>query len=920
MNENANSDHSEINAKPWIVKMLDKIKKYIRRRPVLKYGMIGLGMILCVALVILFHLTVFGDDSSEGKGPIKDPQAQDNGNESSRDNRSSLRNIEPFKIPEEKDCKNLHPSNDKSVIVTEITPFTSFNTFSEIYARKIEVTKKCPDNLCGRCSDCSFVNDQQLYDRLIEAAKSPDTKVVLYDTIKPLEEFMDGPKDVFSNLSEEYIKYLSKQIMMNQVLYIGFTFSAPAEFINVNIPMVCSIFVEGKSECHAHRFRLRNSHTPKKKDYAERIENLVVYRGINLQSTLKDIILSICTLQPNTSTEIDLTLILPEDTDIYTVDPIIERRASEQFKKHLEYTDIQYVDAEYLVERKEGDELKFDRIEKHKLAHLFTLFGEKKKKIKPNKVFGVLAPVLNKTFTNAIDTIMDVTRKMLQVKDISKIVKDAYYMYDSVHALSALSSICRWEYAIRPLVLELSVLDGCVYLQSNGITIMDVGPIESVLQALLPVTEPLLGLSSDCYTFIGELVTCLEASMFLNDNHLVATLIKHNLAIKASLKVTRAEKDIFSKEYVFEYEYDLEKALQEETKDPWLYSFLKSLLYCRYPKNMDIKPEGYLEEQRTIRNLLGGKEEKDVLDTLYSYLADNPNQRVGYGLLILNETLFLDLIHVRNDVRIRDSYIFQHKFLTKVLRKALDESNFAYGYFQDKYMYGWITKYVAYDKVQKTLNRTIMNPPFFIHSRLYIFVRAILSTLNANLIDKYNMNITQPKIEETFFEWMSSLGRFSTVSLHHPFIYLVLDYKKGTDLVIKIRVKEKKDEKSSEIKIEIGSFEETAILEYVEVPKEKEDDKLDQALRKILGMIVKLEPGNSDSYVTIYLRSFAIASQASIEAVLGEDKDNSITAKFNIDKTQENAKNLVEQTGDLRKAKIPVTINGNISMLFAIIE
>lgn len=969
------SDQIRESSSSWLVEQINRIKQYIKKRPILKYGLIGAGGVACCGVFVVGYVYVQKKKTkTEFDGVVQE---------------FSLKRIDPGVAKEVKDAdvvelmpeigivkkmfKNLGMSeiqsakrkesldlkkifsgviNNGKMITTTITPEMAYEDFDDIYTYKIYKNEVCKDILCGRCSACQWTNrgNIELYKLLVEAAEVLEEPVVLYDSVTPLVPMFKNSVEVYSNIEEVFMQALCKMMMVDDILFMRFSFTSLSNRNIEAIPMICTIFIERKNECFGYRFRLRNTIIPDFIYIEDLFKKLFKYSGYNLPTIVKTLATSISTLPKDKTLSIGFTFQPNERKDVfYSADPISVRRKSEMLS-YLNSMESPVNNAIFVIlVQQDQKEITLETITKYRCINFISQFGVEKKNIEFANILATLRTDPLKYAASALDTFRNWLGQVLRNKDKIKKNEEVGYVSETAHALTVFSSISAWDYMKdQQISIFLQVANGDIeYICVNGVKVSIIPDSEDIFEYFSFMRTGLAFSNSALGSFISKAMFHLKRAYMQKDKgmSIILTIEKEKAAGK--IIVTGHENSKEEEEsFGFLLPKSIYSALKVEKKDRWLFSLLKALVFSQYSISqswlsvnsvekelvfgnfiLPIKNNDKKEDKKDKNNKKEEEEEKlDILDDVYARINNKENDEISYSLFILNDTIIVKLFErtdKKDGKKEKDKlYIHVDSILAEGLSAVLG-GTFSYGTIKKKDFYGLIIQDLDFKKKLDNYDNIILVNPDFFYSRAYIMGRGIMNVLQNRTIGTLEMKEQSHEYAETFTSWLSSLGQFSSISLSHPFLYYIMDFKKGMKIDFKIQMIKKKVKSPAKttctIEVSSGKFKEEITLHYVELPKEPTENKVELSLRHLFAKILNLSPPPDDSSITISLVSLPISS--SIEIVI---KTTQYTTKHELivdyDATKEIVEQLIKETEDLYKSSIPIVINGNISIPLAVVK
>ncbi|KAI5189674.1 hypothetical protein NEMIN01_0627 [Nematocida minor] len=967
----------------FIAERIIQFKRYVRGKKVLKYSLFALGTFASVAIIVMYYIYYAMDPSvSEDKEFAKDSQmahkekgkkkastaritadsserredahtAEEPSNALSNKNSSLAPEADPLVVKKDEKTFYSAAKSDPKILATEIGKETTVEEIASVYSNSILAKDKmCNDNLCGRCRGCMFYDDLELYDQLVSAAKVyPST--VLYDTTGALTDFVDEIDNLYSNLCEDYMKHLAEELANNRILHIHLRFTSPSNQISNKAPLVCSIFTEGVDGCTAHRFRLQNILKVNSRTFMEIFESSFKYKGYNLRASLKEICRSIGSLKSGESTEATFTMShagivdassLPSDGKIRKV-PV--KLTSEQEKCLKKLKEVEYCIEYYDMNKKK----QVETVEKYKFAHVVSLFGEPKKSVKKSDLFIAFSPTPSRELEGFFDGAIGFFRNLVQLPDREKKDRNEnkYYGSEEVYGVSLLSSISSWKYGKTPIHIKVVAKEEMIEsVKICGTTVKRPCTIEEALNVFSLFDQAVILSNTASAEFVQtakDMLTLLNYKK--NKDSVVINIQQNGKSIAGEILMRDSRKNlVHERQYLFSLPSCLEKALSTNTKEPWLCTFMQAFAFAV----CESKPStsNSLKEVITQKHFLGSataqsadktvsEDSLDALDELYRYLSDKNGKAVKYVILLVGDSLFLKLSR-ENELQIDTTYYsYKNKDIVASLRGAF-KSNLAFGIFNKKDLVAWSGVKVAYNLYRESLDSVSWNVVDYAYYRLYLAARPLFNIIKRGNLMDVKLSSESASLEENFFERLTSLGRFSTVSLCHPILPIILDSKKGTSLNFQIEMVEKNikasaGETSCKIDIKCGTFKETVELDFVELGKTTDStNKEEAAIRQIFTRILNLPKVSKDSetdpkvFMDVHLETLP---HSPFLRVVVREKQTTPNEKatlnpiykinLNLDKVKETAKSMVKEAGDITNADLPVLTNGNIGVLLALL-
>ncbi|KFG26469.1 uncharacterized protein NESG_00615 [Nematocida ausubeli] len=953
-------DQRDEQRRSFISERLIRFKRYIRGRKLLKYLFFALGTFLSVAMIVIYYIYYMmgssagdGQDAENERPPIE--MAEEKGTDINMHMASSdgTDALVPYVEGQPLNTFHSYAAQTPSIVVTEITEETAVGDLERIYPERIYTAgKTCNDNLCGRCTDCAFYEDRELYTKMKNAVKLYKT-TTLYDTTEKLTEFVDGINKMHSNFDEKYMQFLAKEISNDRIVWITLRLTAPSNYMSNKAPLVCSIFAEGIEYCSVHRFRLQVVSKNPGSGYMELLEPYFKYKGYSLRSSLKNLCKQVLALKSGETAEVSFSMVLPNHISLSKVSAAEQSESiCSAHEKNMQLLE-RAVCSDYTIESiDKSGKTTVESIQKYKLAHFVSLFGYKKKSVKKDNILIAFSATPNRTLEGIFDDAMKYLRRLVKVSKVekNKIEEGKYYGSEEVYGISLLSSICGWTYKKGPVSIKIAARDGMIEkVSACGMTIHSPCTVEEALQ-LTPIFDQVVALSN---TGSAEFVQTArdtleileykkpgcraEIEMDLNKNTLFGYIRVYNpLGDLES-----------SKMYEFALLDALCKALEDDTKEPWLSTFMQSLAFAACIK----KPENSsaMNEVITVGEFLGAPEPLskkvhtrksaedtwDALDVLYSYLADKKTGPVNYVCLLVGESIFLKLSIVKEidgeKVIYTTLYSYKKKNLVEKIRDAL-KSNVSFGIFNKKDLVAWSGINVAYNVYKSKIENIALNIVDYAYYRIYFSARPILNAIKRDNLAEIKPNTDSPKMEEEFFAWLAGFTRFSTVSIDHPILPMIMECGSGHSLSFTVELTEKKikskaSETSCKVNIRSGTFEETVELDYAELGTSSGTvSDNEKALRLLFARVLNLPTVKEDPEAFLHIHIETLPHYPTMYIHVREHGEGSQAVynpkeKIEIDlaELKKNAKTFISEAGDAFLVENPQLItNGNMAILLAI--
>ncbi|KAI5165509.1 hypothetical protein NEIRO02_0443 [Nematocida sp. AWRm79] len=961
------NDQQHEQRRSFISEQLVRFKRYVRGRKLLKYALFAIGTIASVVMIVLYYIYyMMGPLDRKGSDlpPSNEPDEMKANSAQKRAlpesilaemNVKGVSDVEPGSG--ELECSNfhLHAKNNLSTIITEITEKIMIEDLLNVYKQSIYTpSKTCNDNLCGRCSDCSFYEDESLYNKLLNSVKTYPQSF-MYDTTEKMTECIDGIKTLYSNFDEKYMQFLAEEIANDRILFITLRITSPNTCVSKKVPFVCSIFAEGLNSCTAHRFRLQIVTQSEKQEYIEKLEEYFKYMGYSLRASLKEACRSICGLKRGESVEFLFSIAAPSHINISNLSSKNQNMTTCESqmvsRKLLKGARTSIYTINYCNTNKQECA---EAIGKYKLAHFFSLFGTPKKRIQKDELLVAFSATPNRSVERFYDSALKYFRELIRLpgREKKNPNQGKYYGSEEVYGLSFLSSLCSWNYNKRPISIRIVAKNNTIEsFSACGTTLYAPCTVKEAL-ILAPIFDQFVIFSNTASSeFIQTARNCLQTLEYKKpDSAIVIDIEQENAHISGYIRVYNPENQLeFTSVYEFDMLVGINAALEKDTKEPWLCTFMQSFAFT----TCSLKPEASsaLDEIVTERKFLGTckpellkdpmhikecpKESQDVLDVLYEHLSDSKLGAVKCSSLLIGESLFLKLAVEKEEAGKKEVhttfYNYKNKNLVDNIRKAL-KSNVFFGIFNKKDLVAWRGVSVAHNKYVDTIENASINVVDYLYYRLYFLSRPILNTIKRDNLMEIALNTDSHKIEDSFFEWLSGFERFKTLSISHPIVFMLMECTTGHSLSFNIemlekKVKSKAEETTCKISIQCGAFKETLDLDYIELGKESPAASVNEkSLRLILAQILNLPSIKEDStaFLNILVETFPHYPIARVlvkeygaytsDTYLGVKK-----FKINIQELKENAKIFAKETGDVFSVQtVPKIINGNIGILLAI--
>ncbi|KAI5172043.1 hypothetical protein NEFER03_1288 [Nematocida sp. LUAm3] len=995
--ESSNADQlTDNHERSWIGQRIVNIKQYIKKRRVLKYSLYALGGVTCTIIMLGLYLGTLPGETDEDTE--EDAYLQEIGNELGLQDLTDMdllgtafiameKKMESISEPmiEEVLGEDVHKEElveimkkEKNIVITEIAPNMQKKDFENIYYDKLlQNSAECGRNdadgklvICGRCEKCSWVQDSTaLFVNLSETAKNVKTPVFLYDTTSLLTPIFKDAKEVFCNINAGLIKYLIEMLMKDEVLFMDLQFTSITNTPTANIPLVCSLFVEGKTTCFAHRFRMRNTILPGSLAIDEMFSGQYAYKGYDLVAFIKKMAIGICSLKESHSFGLEINLHSAERLkERYSSYPIDERRGGDLFK-HFSKSFLPRENGMFSLAIMKDNVFTNEKIRmvpKYKFIHFLSHFGEPADKISPDSLFKTLKASTMKLTSSTVEFI----RSLLAAVTITKKTPEIIEMYTSeaAHALTLLSTLCKWRHtrASEVTVYILVNKSNIESISMSGIRITAIPELSEILKYSSLLKDSFLSTYSVANTFFSRAHMCLNQGLLQEDRKTLICLkvSKENVSGflwcngKIALKET----------YSFMLFDQNTKALEKESKEQWLLSLIKSLPFSE--KSHASPSVRVLPEKITVLNFLGApkvdeaedtkepaksdkktdediEDEKlanipqmDILDAIYTLGSLPSKPKTNYNIMIIDTLMMIQLVRANEDKKEKERdammYLYNNKMLSSAIKKCLGAS-LTYGHFQKKDHYGSILPDLEYTKALKKMENIKLVNPDLLYSRAYLVGRCILNVLKLESISSVKFgSMLNHDFEMNLLEWIVSLERFSTLSLRHHVLYYIFDYRVGSTITFDIKMQDKTskdsaDETKCTIKVSSGAFEEKIPLNYLELPKVASDDVEKEKLKLLFSMIFNLYPKptkkNDPEQTTlrVMIKSYPMNPGVTILGwnpnIKGEsESDPKVAISANYDNTKKNAKKLIEKSKHLDQANLPIIINGNIIIPITVIE
>lgn len=932
----------------FIPEILIRFKRYVRKRKLLKYGLFGVGTFITVALVLIYYIYYkldpsVGEKTESSKDSMASPEESSERDKSTGGSRGagytdgSKRKEKKLFYGVAKELKNI--------LVTDITDGMTVDSISDVYKERIySGVYSCKENICGKCSRCMFYNDTDMFSELVaRSAECPS--VVIYDSIDDLTDFIDGIDYLYSNVSEAYMKYLTEEMILGRIVRIRAKFTSPAKQIDNKAPVFCSILAEGAEGCTVHRFRLQNiERTEEAKSFIETFEMFFRYRGFNLCASLKELCRSIGSLCPGKSVEAVFTADHPE---------VIENEKSAENISLIPYSVAKSFASSpdgfsnyFMTYVDSNGKYQTDLIGRHKFTHFVSLFGEPRKEVKKNQLLIALSPEPIRKVEGMFDGLLDSLRGIFRSPNKEKKNKEKdirkYYGTENVYGISILSSLCRWKYTDSDISLSILARNKDIErVTVCGVSLDRLCTVDEALNLFSLFDQAIILNDTPCAEFIQRARDTLSIMDTTPEKSMCISIEQTGNLFEGAIRIYEADGSKSSEiVYLFSLPSKIIKALCKNTKEPWICTFMQSFAFAvaeRVPDLSKALPETVSEgdflgsyTQNNSNNSNSQKIDRpDVLDRLYSYLNDNKSIPVKYVLLLVGDSLFLKMSRKKESAIETIHYAYTHKDISESLRRAIN-SNMSFGIFTGRDLVAWSSTKVAYDTYSESLKNTLWNIVDYAYYRLYFAARPVLNSIRKGNGIEISLSLEEPKFKESFFEWLMSLGRFSTLALSHPVLPIVLDAKKGGSLDITVEMVEKSvkpdiRETGCKINVICGGFKEKVPLEFIELGKDTSSSrKNEKLLRYVFTRILNLSKISDSPTEKIRISVETFPNSPRMLVNVTEEKEQEVVKigkfKVDLDAVKKNAKALATEVGDISNANIPVLTNGNIGVLLAIID
>jgi len=910
--EIAPSDQESGNSsgRPLLVRVIMKIKNYVKRRPLIKYALYAVGSCLCVFLIVGLYFS-FRNRADPGKIDMLSEEQQ------------------PQEIKTEE--KKLKKNSD--VIATEIRPEMTLKEFEAIGAAQLN-EKECTDDMCGGCKRCAvFKSDTDLFEEIISLSKHTKKPAVIYDSRKQLALAFDRVKDVYLNLSDVFFFDLSKMIMKNQVLSMELKFRSLGTRQRDNKPLECAILVETLDQCIVHRFRLKNVLSLELLGLFSSIEEISSYKGYTIPVLFMRVAEKVTALDKHESFSVKCVLHIDADDSeydegyIYNSDKNIENRRSAEIIEYLRERDAQTDSSTFLVEYGyKGDERenRFYIIERYKMAHMVSQFYERMGSIKPGKFLNIAVSPVEKHVTGVIEWIMRSIRSL--VKPSEREPAPLPYTSEEVHAMYALGAISKFSSQNAPVSIKADFFNGRItdISLNNDIRVKNPCTTEQCLIVLRPISEILLNTTAASSKMFKEALDYIE---FTRNANIELEISLNNEKIAFTVKSNGEVQREFPQE--FSLLAGIEKSLKAENTEQWLFSLLKSLAFA--------KSAG---EELAARSFFGKQEDsdkRDVLDLVYANTNDKSVKKQKYTVLSVGGSLFIRLETEQAGAKSEDKNkteifaITDNKKLSSLLMKMFG-GNMYYGEIEGKRVQMTNSaKPLSFEtpveiSKEEALTSAFANVPIaterFFYTRAYFMGRSVINTIKKQTND-ISMNVPKENFEVTFADWITSLSRFDDVSLDHVILYLLSDYKLGSNISLEITCKKRNtlDGGSTCVVAQFvcGEFKGEAEIYSSEVDNFKAITSPEiENMKKILSYILDLMEGDPASVLKITIQT---TSTSPIVNVVAEKPDSpQIKATFDMDKIRQRIKGY-QRVSTVKPLSETVlnTVNGNAIMLLSVV-
>ncbi|KAH9386483.1 uncharacterized protein NEMAJ01_1379 [Nematocida major] len=929
-------DQTRESRRSFIPDLLIRFKRCVRTRKLLKYTLLMLGFVLAIGIIATFYIM--------GAAPSKEHQDGDSAPIEQNDEEKSTC------MCEETGSADFQPAfgrarlvasaeTDTSMILTEIGESTPRESFNAIYKEKIFSKKDCSDNLCGKCRQCGFFNDAELFSKLAASAKTYGAPALLCDTTSSLTKMLDDVSALYSNYSKRFVQVLAEEIANNRVLQVTLQVYATKNQGMEKAPFMCSIVVEGLQSCFAHRFRLQNLTKASEASLMEMFELAFKYKGYSLRASLKSVCRAICVLKPGERTEVVLEAVLLDARKKAADSKGELARALESPSAQVEYA-IRYTSS--------GKETVQETVKRYKCAHLFSLLGSNGPET--DKIMIAFSPDPIRKVEGFFDWAIDGFRNLIRMPEKEKPKPDQgkYYGTEEAYAISMLSSFAAWRYGQEPVHIKVLAVPGeirSVAVCGSVLPILCETQDAVELAELFDQVSILAG--NACSEFVKIARDALEMLSYAKEgSQAEIEILQSGQNIAASVHMEGPEKiSAWKKCYKFVLPLGLCSALKGDTKEPWLCTFMQALAFVTCAE----KPEDSkgCDEVVQVRQFLGSEKEcvasnkapaekdQDVLDFVYSYLGDKESSEMKYVALLVGKTLFLKFTteSTEDAKQVLHSTLYEYTSagLTGAIRKALG-SNVSFGILKQRDFVAWAGVKVAYDEYKPSMTRVSLNVVDYAYYRLYFLARPILNSIKRGNLAELSLADEIPNSEENFCQWLSGLGRFSKFLFSHPLVPIILEAPVGHSLALSIemldkKAKKKQEETTCKIRIRCGAFEETVELHYSELNLcTSSDADKDKPVNLLFARILNLPTVKEDPSAYLSVKIESLLHYPSVYITIEEHGDandrlhmekEKITV--NIDTMKKNAKILATDSADAFKMNTPRIINGNIGVIVEIL-
>lgn len=429
-----------------------------------------------------------------------------------------------------------------------------------------------------------------------------------------------------------------------------------------------------------------------------------------------------------------------------------------------------------------------------------------------------------------------------------------------------------------------------------------------------------MGIMRDYYTLdihkeiaMRVLAETLEIGIYLRETFVGVVLNGESVSIEIKGSV--------QKKYTLQWAEGITKSLATAKNSTWFLMVLMSLPFSTQTEATvgdSYTPSEFQAEKIVIRDVADPS--SNILDRLYD-IMDEKAGKARYTALLLGSSVYIALLDDKNAVPYY--YVCRNKELSRTFLSMFD-SYAVFGEMEKGGCTAHTLGSVDFEKTTSIGQKIRLQPMQFAHCRLYFIGKVLLETLRQSTGIQTRIEKEVDRSSAPAQHWLIDLGRLTKFHFSHPLLWLLTDYRKGTDIVITIRAlkrtqKKKEEENSTWIEVTTGAFKEELELHHVELLTYKRKGEVVDKMKTLLAHVLRLAPDSPESTLDVKISSLPVENNVLVSYKPRQSKEESITIDYA--KTMKNVK-------EVRQEKNPSNIredflgmkNGNITLLLALIE